>query len=163
MQQHQLALGVRHFDAAGNEYNATVFGLLRDLENPLAAPPDIGGGPTNGTYVRIDRRSAGLRLSTARALGARSSRPGSRPGVDLQRMRDDRQNLVSDAGVPTDVVFLDQREKVTELGPFAQVQWSPNERLLLSGGARFDWVQLRPRRPVPRRRRRQRRPGHVGR
>ena len=43
---------------AGNEYDVTVFGLLRDLENPLAAPPDIPGGPTNGTYVRIDRNVA---------------------------------------------------------------------------------------------------------
>ncbi len=57
-------------------------------------------------------------------------------------MRDDRLNLVSDGGVPTAVVFLDQLEKVTELGPFAQLQWSPNERLLLSGGARFDWVKF---------------------
>jgi len=142
VQQHQLSFGVRHFDAAGNEYTVTVFGLLRDLENPLAAPPDIGGGPTNGTYVRIDRQVAGLRLSTAHALGAEEDSPRLTAGLDLQRMRDDRENLVSDAGVPTTTLFLDQREKVTELGPFAQVQWSPNERLLLSGGARFDWVNF---------------------
>jgi len=39
-------------------------------------------------------------------------------------------------------VFLDQREKVTEIGPFAQVTWTANEHLLLSGGARFDWVRF---------------------
>ncbi|HEU4473469.1 MAG TPA: TonB-dependent receptor [Gemmatimonadales bacterium] len=142
VQQHQLSFGLRHFDAGGNEYSVTVFGLLRDLENPLAAPPDIGGGPTNGTYIRIDRNVAGLRFSTVRALGAQEASPRLTAGVDLQRMRDDRENLVSDAGVPTSVVFLDQREKVTELGPFAQLQWSPNERLLVSGGARFDWVRF---------------------
>jgi iron complex outermembrane recepter protein len=142
VQQHQLAFGVKHFDAAGNEYNATVFGLIRDLENPLAAPPDVGGGPTNGTYVRIDRAVGGLRLTMARALGAREQAPLLTAGVDAQRMRDNRENLVSDAGVPTATIFLDQREQVTELGPFAQVQWSPNERLLLSGGARFDWVRF---------------------
>ena len=142
VQQHQLSFGVRHFDAAGNEYTVTVFGLLRDLENPLAAPPDIGGGPTNGTYIRIDRQVAGLRLSTAHALAAEENSPRLTAGVDLQRMRDDRENLVSDAGAPTSTRFLEQREKVTELGPFAQVQWSPNERLLVSGGARFDWVRF---------------------
>ena len=63
-------------------------------------------------------------------------------GTDVQRLRDDRQNFVSDAGRRTDVVFLDQQEKVTELGPFAQVQWTVNERLLLSGGTRFDWVRF---------------------
>ena len=142
VQQHQLSFGVRHFDAAGNEYNATVFGLLRDLENPLAAPPDVGQGPTNGTYIRIDRAVGGLRLSMARSLGASEQAPRLTAGVDAQRMRDDRENLVSDAGVPTAVIFLDQREQVTELGPFVQVQWSPNERLLLSSGARFDWVRF---------------------
>ncbi len=142
VQQHQLSFGVRHFDDAGNEFSASVFGLIRDLENPLAAPPDIGGGPTNGTYVRVDRQVAGVRLSGARSLGPAEKAPRLTAGVDVQRMRDDRQNLVSDGGVPTAVLFLDQREKVTELGPFAQLQWSPNERLLLSGGARFDWVKF---------------------
>ena len=82
VQQQQLALGLKHFDAAGNEYNATVFGLLRDLENPLAAPPDIGGGPTNGTYVRIDRAAGGLRLTMARALGSVEQAPRLTAGVD---------------------------------------------------------------------------------
>jgi iron complex outermembrane receptor protein len=49
---------------------------------------------------------------------------------------------VHDAGVPTGEFFLDQIEKVTELGPFAQVQWGPVQRLLLSGGARYDWVRF---------------------
>jgi iron complex outermembrane receptor protein len=40
-QQQQAALGLRHFDAAGNEYDVTVFGVLRDLANPLAAPPAL--------------------------------------------------------------------------------------------------------------------------
>ncbi|HEY7613460.1 MAG TPA: TonB-dependent receptor, partial [Gemmatimonadales bacterium] len=142
VQQYQLAFGVKHFDAAGNEYNATVFGLLRDLDNPLAAPPDVGGGPTNGTFVRIDRAVGGIRLTMARSLGGSETAPRLTAGVDAQRMRDDRENLVSDRGVPTATLFLDQREKVTELGPFAQVQWSPNEQLLLSGGARFDWVKF---------------------
>ena len=142
VQQHQLSFGLKHFDAAGTEYNATVFGLIRDLENPLAAPLDVGGGPTLGTYVRIDRAVGGLRLSMARSLGQAEQAPRLTAGVDAQGMRDDRQNLVHDGGVPTGVTFVDQLEKVTELGPFAQVLWSPNERLLLSGGARFDWVRF---------------------
>jgi iron complex outermembrane receptor protein len=142
VQQYQLSAGLRHFDAGGNEYGVTVFGLLRDLENPLAAPPDVGGGPTNGTYVRIDRNVAGVRLHSVHALGGDERAPRLTSGVDLQRMSDDRQNLVSDAGVPTSVVFLNQQERVTEVGPFAQVQWSVNQRLLVSGGARFDWVRF---------------------
>lgn len=142
VQQHQLALGLRHFDAVGNEYDVTVFGLLRDLENPLAAPVPINPGPTIGTYVAIDRVVGGARASTNRRLGSRRNAPRLSAGVDLQRMRDDRTNERHDAGVPTGDIFLDQREKVTEFGPFAQVQWGPSERLLLSGGARYDWVRF---------------------
>ena len=141
-QQHQLALGLRHYDAAGNEYEATIFGLIRDLANPLAAPPFDGAPPTAGTYVAIDRAVGGVRGSLNRRLGSSEDSPRLTAGMDLQRMRDDRQNFVSDAGVPTPTVLLDQREQVTELGPFAQVQWSPQEHLLLSAGARYDWIRF---------------------
>src|SRR5215210_3528498 len=89
-QQHQLALGVRHFDAAGNEYEATVFGLLRDLANPLAAPPFDGAPPTAGTYVAIDRVVGGARGSLNRRFGTSERAPRLTAGFDLQRMRDDR-------------------------------------------------------------------------
>ncbi len=141
-QQYQLALGLKHFDAAGNEFDISLFGLLRDLANPLAAPPDINPGPTAGTFVAIDRAVGGMRLSATRRLGPAETSPRLVAGADVQRLRDDRQNFVSDAGRRPDAVFLDQREKVTEIGPFAQVQWTANERLLLSGGARFDWVRF---------------------
>lgn len=141
-QQHQLSLGLRHFDAGGNEYEATVFGLIRDLANPIAAAPPIGAGPTAGTYIVIDRTVGGVRLSANRRLGPDMGSPRLVAGADLQQMRDDRQNFVSDAGQLTSTVFLDQLEKVSELGPFAQVQWSPNERLVLSAGTRYDWVRF---------------------
>jgi iron complex outermembrane recepter protein len=141
-QQHQLALGLRHFDDAGNEYEATIFGLIRDLANPLAAPPDINPGPTAGTYVAIDRAVGGARLSASRRLGGAETSPRLNAGADVQLMRDDRQNFVHIAGIPTADVFLDQLEKITEIGPFAQLQWSPNDRLLVSTGLRYDWVRF---------------------
>ncbi|MDQ3427101.1 MAG: TonB-dependent receptor [Gemmatimonadota bacterium] len=141
-QQHQLALGLRHFDAAGNEYEVSLFGLLRDLANPLAAPPPTGPGPDIGTYVAIDRAVGGARVSASRRLGASERSPRLTAGVDLQRMRDDRENLRSVAGARTDSTLLDQRERITELGPFGQVQWTPDERFLLSAGARYDWVEF---------------------
>ena len=141
-QQYQLALRLRHFDGGGNEYEATVFGLLRDLANPLAAPPPTGITPTTGTYVAIDRAVGGARASGNRRLGSGEQAPRLTAGVDLQRMRDDRENFVSNAGQPTTTVILDQREQVTEFGPFAQLQWNPSERWLVSGGARLDWVRF---------------------
>jgi iron complex outermembrane receptor protein len=141
-QQYQLALGMRHFGASGNEFEATLFGLLRDLANPLAAPPFTGAPPTAGTYVAIDRAVGGARAGINQRLGHGDKSPRLTAGADLQRMRDNRQNFVSNAGQRTAVVLLDQREQVTELGPFAQVHWSPNEQLLLSAGARYDWVRF---------------------
>jgi iron complex outermembrane receptor protein len=141
-QQYQLALGLKHFGTAGDEYDISLFGLLRDLANPLAAPPDINPGPTAGTFVAIDRAVGGVRVSAARRLGPGETSPRLVAGADVQRLRDDRQNFVSDAGRQTDAVFLDQREKVTEIGPFAQLQWTANEHLLLSAGGRFDWVRF---------------------
>jgi iron complex outermembrane receptor protein len=142
VQQQQLSLGLRHVDAKGNEYGVTVFGLLRDLENPLAAPPPGPFVPTAGTYVRIDRAVGGARVSGSRHAGTGPTAPRLSVGADLQRMRDDRQNFRSDAGVPTDSVLIDQQEKITEFGPFAQVQWSPREELLVNAGARYDWVRF---------------------
>ncbi|HKH84386.1 MAG TPA: TonB-dependent receptor, partial [Gemmatimonadales bacterium] len=141
-QQHQLALSLRHFDSKGNEYEATVFGLLRDLANPLAAPPDINPGPTAGTYVAIDRAVAGARLSTSHRLGGQEESPRINAGADVQFMHDDRQNFVHNGGVPTSTVFLDQLEEISEFGPFAQFQWSPHQQLLLSTGIRYDWVRF---------------------
>ncbi len=142
VQQQQLSLGVKHIDAGGNEMDVTVFGLLRNLKNPLAAPPPSGLGPTIGTYVDIDRAVGGARVSGSRLLGSGGRAPRLTAGADVQRMRDDRQNLRADAGVPTDSVLIDQREKITELGPFAQLLWSPDERLLVNGGVRYDWVRF---------------------
>jgi iron complex outermembrane receptor protein len=141
-QQHQLSLGLRHFDSASNEYEATIFGLIRDLANPIAAAPPVGASPTAGTFIVIDRTVLGARVSTNRRLGPDVRSPRVITGADLQQMRDDRQNYVSDAGQQTSTIFLDQLEKVTELGPFAQFQWNANEQLLLSAGGRYDWVQF---------------------
>ncbi len=142
VQQQQLSLGLKHVDAAGNELAATVFGVLRDLKNPLAAPPPSGPGPTIGTYVAIDRAVGGARVSGSRLVGSGARAPRLTAGADVQRMRDDRQNFRADAGARTDSVLIDQREKITEFGPFAQVLWTPDERLLVSGGVRYDWIRF---------------------
>ena len=61
-------------------------------------------------------------------------------GFDYQKLRDERLNARSVSGAPTDSILLQQTETVTEVGPFAQVRWTPNERLVVDAGGRYDWV-----------------------
>ena len=63
----------QHFDAAGNEYDVTVFGLLRDLANPLAAPPDIDPGPDR-RHLRRHRPGGRRRAGSARRRGSARAR-----------------------------------------------------------------------------------------
>lgn len=134
--QGQLALTGRHPTGRGH-VELTVFGFLRDLENPLATPPPSGTGPTVGTYVRIDRKVYGLRLATEQHLGASDRAPRVTAGLDMQRLRDDRSNFRAVAGVP-DTAILDQQERVTEIGPFVQIHASPVPDLVVGVGGRYD-------------------------
>ena len=141
--QQQAALRYRWLDGAGAEVEATLFGLRRDLVNPLATPPPAPAPLTAGTYNTIDRLAGG-----ARVAGTLPLRRGDRPvratlGLDLQTMRDNRRNERSDGGAPTGVVLADQRETVSEVGPFAQIQWAPSGRILLLGAARWDRLAFR--------------------
>lgn len=139
--QQQLALRYRWRSDAGAELEATAFGLLRDLKNPLATPPPPPTTSTQGTYNRIDRAVGGLRLSGSLPFRAASVRLTG--GLDLQKMRDDRQNERSDGGAPTGQALADQRETVTELGPFAQLHWEASDRILLLGALRYDRLSFR--------------------
>lgn len=139
--QGQLALVGTHYTGSGR-FDVAVFGLLRNLDNPLATPPPQGTGARIGTFVRIDRQVYGVRLATEQRLGAAGARtPSLTAGFDLQRMRDNRENWRDSSGI-RDTLFIDQTEKVTEFGGFAQLHWSPAEAIVLSGGGRYDAVKF---------------------
>ena len=129
--QQQGAITIRHHTAGGGELAVTGYALWRDLLNPLA---------TN-TIVDIDRRAVGARVDVTHPLGASPRAPRVGLGLDVQRMRDDRLNFVGDgAGSPTGETTVDQRETVTELGPFVLAEWSPAAPWQLSAGLRADWI-----------------------
>ena len=138
--QHQVGATISHADERGNTLEATVFGLIRNLENPLATAPPGPTGPTVGTWSGIDRVAGGARVTTQRQLSPRA-RLGF--GADLQTMRDDRINRRSVRGVPSDTVVADQRETVTELGPFASLHLEPTDRLTILAAGRYDQVRFR--------------------
>lgn len=138
--QGQLAITATHYTGNGR-FDVAVFGLLRNLDNPLATPPPQGTGALIGTFVRIDRQVYGIRLATEQKLGGGARSPSITAGVDIQRMRDDRENWRDSVGL-RDSLFIDQREKVTEIGSFAQMHWNASEAVVLSAGGRYDAVKF---------------------
>ncbi len=131
--QSQLSLGLRH-DRGRWHVDATLYGLSRGLDNPLATPPPTPITATSGTWVGIDRIDGGTRLAATFTLPAVSLTGGA----DFQALRDDRVNRRADGGVPSSTILLDQRETVTEVGPFLQVVWPLGHTMTLRGGLRHD-------------------------
>jgi iron complex outermembrane recepter protein len=136
--QGQLALTATHYTGRGR-FEVAVFGLRRNLDNPLATPPPQGTGASIGTYVRIDRQVYGIRLATEQRLGSSERAPRVTAGIDLQRMKDDRENWRSVAGV-RDTLFINQQERVTEAGEFVQLHWDPSNAVTVTAGGRYDRV-----------------------
>lgn len=131
--QTQGSIGLQHA-GEGWRLETTVWGLGRALDNPLATPPPPPAAPDNGTWVGIDRQVWGGRAAATFNLGlARLT-----TGVDLQTLRDDRENQRAVAGVPTGSFLLRQRERVTELGPFAQLILPVRRRVVVRAGLRRD-------------------------
>ncbi len=141
--QEQASLRYHWLDGHGAELEAIAFGFHRDLTNPLATAPPPPAPLTAGTYNSIGRVAGGIRLSGTVPLvrGARSLRVSV--GIDLQTMRDNRRNERSNAGAPTGQLLVDQRETVTEVGPYAQLHWEPVGRLLLLSAVRYDRLTFR--------------------
>lgn len=141
--QEQLALRWRWRPAGGADVGVMVFGLRRELTNPLATPPPFGTAPTAGTWNGIDRRAGGVRVTAAAPVGGPGTPIRLSGGVDLQAMRDDRRNERSVNGVPTGEVIADQRETVRELGAFVQGVWDASRHLLIQGAIRGDRLTFR--------------------
>jgi iron complex outermembrane receptor protein len=137
--QGQLGVTLKHYNSRG-ELNATVFGVSRDLENPLATPPRGGAPSDQGLWQSLDRTAGGLRLSADQALTA-NARFRVTTGLDLQRMRDNRTTYLTILG-QRDSITVEQKETITEIGPFAQLHWAATPDLLFSAGGRYDAVKF---------------------
>jgi iron complex outermembrane receptor protein len=131
VRQQQLSMHVAHDDTHGNNLELTAFGLLRDLDNPLAS----------NTLVQIGRRVGGLRALATHQPG-RSTGPAVSIGADAQWLRDDRRNFSPGGGTPADTT-LNQLEYTAELGPFVRATWTPTSEWLLEAGMRYDLVKFR--------------------
>ena len=132
--QIQSGATLRRATANGGEAALTVFGLGRNLKNPITT-----------AYIDLDRIDYGARASITypAPLGALAHRLTA--GIDFQRLRDDRKNFAytpSDSAKPDTVRTLDQLEHVTEIGPFVQSALEVSARTTVTAGLRYDWVKF---------------------
>ena len=132
--QVQSGVTVRRAWANGGEAAFTLFGLTRDLKNPITT-----------TYIDLDRIDYGARASVTYPAPLGSLVHRLTAGIDFQRLRDDRKNFAytaSDPAKPDTVRTLDQLEHVTEIGPFVQSALELSPRTTLTAGLRYDWVKF---------------------
>jgi iron complex outermembrane receptor protein len=120
----------------GGEATVTVFGLTRDLKNPITT-----------TYIDLDRVAYGARASVTYPLPLGSLVHRLTAGLDFQRQRDDRENFnylntPGDSATRDTVRSLDQLEHVTEFGPFVQSALELSPHTTIMAGLRYDWVKF---------------------
>lgn len=134
--QVQSGATLRRAMTNGGEAAVTVFGLTRDLKNPITT-----------TYIDLDRVDYGARASVTYPLPLGSLVHRLTAGFDFQRQRDDRQNFnylntPGDSATRDTIRTLDQLEHVTEFGPFVQSALELSPRTTIVAGLRYDWVKF---------------------
>jgi len=134
--QFQSGATLRHALANGGEAAVTVFGLTRDLKNPITT-----------TYIDLSRVDYGARASVTYPAPLGSLAHRLTAGFDFQRQRDDRKNFnylntAGDSAMADTTRTLDQLEHVTEIGPFVQSALELSPRATITAGLRYDWVKF---------------------
>ena len=124
--QGQLSLQLQQQTALGT-LDATIYGIIRDLTNPLPF-----------AYIDLYRRAGGLRST----LSGSQNRWTYGAGAELKLQHDDRANFNSLSGEKGDQVQLDQTETVWNQALFGRMSYRFADGWKASGGLRIDWLQF---------------------
>jgi iron complex outermembrane receptor protein len=120
----QMQLGLEHARRIGNaSFNAVLYGLTRNLENPLPF-----------AYIALDRKAGGLRSSLSAEVGTVSLTGG----VDIELQSDERGEFNNDNGRPGTQRVRDQTDEITNIGPFLRVSIDFARALTVTAGLRSD-------------------------
>jgi iron complex outermembrane receptor protein len=134
--QYQGGATVRHPLNNGGEAAFTVYGLGRNLINPITT-----------AYIDLDRVDYGARAIVTYPVRLGSLTQLLTAGFDFQRQRDDRKNFnylntPGDSAKADTSRSLDQLEHVTEIGPFVQSALELSPKTTITAGMRYDWVKF---------------------
>jgi iron complex outermembrane receptor protein len=122
--QNQFGTSVRAHLGPG-ELQLSGYALRRAINNPIAP-----------TIIGIHRAVGGGRAAYALTAGDAQRSVTTIVGGESDMQRDDRRNWVNVKGAPG-ALTLDQRERVSNVSPFAQVTATAGALSLL-GGVRYD-------------------------
>ena len=136
VQQGRLGIVAHHRTTSG-ELSAYAYGLYRDFANLLPVPPTVP--PEQGGIVTFHRFSpgAGLRYLYAAPLAGWAQQ--LTVGVDAQH-QDDARRRYSNVNGERGALGLQQRERVTSVGPYLREAVFLRDDLEVSAGARYDSV-----------------------
>ena len=122
---------------------ARLYGGQRDLDNALSTPLAAQQAPTSsGGIVQFARTYVGAGLLATRRVHldeGRSLRLAA--GVELDRMRENRQGYINNAG-QQGALKRDERNVVSDADVFAQAAWDVSRDWTLTGGARRSSVRF---------------------
>ncbi len=147
VRQGQLGVSLERSSGEGDrEFTVALYGGRRTLDNPLPF-----------AIIDIDRSTFGASLRTSTRLRVMSVRHRVTAGIDAQWQNDDRQNFENcnrsetpPPGAPPcfgqasgrGPLRLDQRERVSSVGPFLRTEIELTARLLGTLGVRADRVSF---------------------
>ncbi len=128
----QIETGVRLQQELGSAARAdlTVYGFNRTVANPTVT-----------SIIDLNRHAGGVRstVSADGHLGALAA--GVVAGVDVESQRDARREYANASGL-RGTQTRDQIDRVTAIGPFAEVHVAPAPRLTVTGGVRYDNINF---------------------
>jgi iron complex outermembrane receptor protein len=129
--QAQAGLSYNRQMGSGHLISARLYGLTRDVANPLPF-----------AFIQIERFAGGGGLQHINAWTPFGRTSRLTVGVDLDVQSDDRQNFNNEAGEPGDETLLDQDEQVTSWGIYVQNETELTENVEITLGVRYDRVRF---------------------
>ena len=120
-----------------------LYGGQRDLDNALSTPLAAQQAPTSsGGIVQFARTYVGAGLLATRRVRLDDGRAlRLAAGVELDRMRENRQGYINNAGQQS-ALKRDERNVVSNGDVFAQASWEVARDWTLTGGARRSSVRF---------------------
>lgn len=145
--QGQVGITLKYSDNRTNQFETTLYGLSRSV---------VGAYP--GTVFELDRTSGGMRSVFSKRFQVGRSQLRWTIGTDVEALNNTQveyeneslpegQEDVATGSTIFDLLqygstILDQDEKVYNIGPFTELEFSLNAKWILTLGQRFDYYKF---------------------